>query len=81
MDVLTDILGSLRLTGGVVIDAETKGDFCLLSRFSDEDCGRFAVQANDLIAYHYVRAGRICASVDGKPPVVATAVTRYSCSP
>ena len=73
MDVLTDILGSLRLTGGVVIDAETKGDFCLLSRFSDEDCGRFAVQANDLIAYHYVRSGRICASVDGKPPVVATA--------
>ena len=30
MDVLTDILASLRLTGGVVIDAETRGDFCML---------------------------------------------------
>ena len=37
LDVLTDILASLRLTGGVVIDAETHGDFCLLSRFRDED--------------------------------------------
>ena len=37
MDVLTDILGSLRLTGGVVIDAETSGDFCLLSRFQEDN--------------------------------------------
>ena len=63
MDVLTDILGSLRLTGGVVIDAETSGDFCLLSRFRDEDCARFDVRANELIAYHYVRSGRLYASV------------------
>ena len=31
MDVLSDILASLRLTGGVVIDAQLRGDFCLLS--------------------------------------------------
>jgi pimeloyl-ACP methyl ester carboxylesterase/AraC-like DNA-binding protein len=73
MDVLTDILGSLRLTGGVVIDAETSGDFCLLSRFRDEDCERFQVSANELIAYHYVRSGRVFASVDGQPPVSAKA--------
>ena len=30
MDVLDEILGSLRLTGGVVIDAEFTGDFCVL---------------------------------------------------
>ena len=29
MDVLDDILGSLRLTGGVVIDGEFTGDFCV----------------------------------------------------
>ena len=73
MDVLTDILGSLRLTGGVVIDAETSGDFCLLSRFRDEDCERFDVRANDLVAYHYVRSGRIYASVDGEQPIAAKA--------
>ena len=73
LDVLTDILGSLRLTGGVVIDAETSGDFCMLSRFRDEDCERFDVRANELVAYHYVRAGRLYASVDGEPPVAAKA--------
>ena len=73
MDVLTDILGSLRLTGGVVIDAETSGDFCLLSRFQDEDCARFDVRANELIAYHYVRSGRLYASVDGETPIAAKA--------
>ena len=63
----------MRLTGGVVIDAETSGDFCLLSRFQDEDCARFDVRANDLIAYHYVRSGRLYASVDGEPPIAAKA--------
>ncbi len=29
MDVLDEILGSLRLTGGVVIDGEFSGDFCV----------------------------------------------------
>ena len=63
----------MRLTGGVVIDAETSGDFCLLSRFQDEDCARFDVRANELIAYHYVRSGRLYASVDGEPPIAAKA--------
>jgi pimeloyl-ACP methyl ester carboxylesterase/AraC-like DNA-binding protein len=70
MDVLTDILSSLRLTGGVVIDAETSGDWCLLSRFTEEDCVRFEV-SGDLIAYHYVRSGHLFASLDGAPPVEA----------
>ena len=30
MDVLDEILGSLRLTGGVVIDGEFSGDYCVL---------------------------------------------------
>src|SRR5688572_2952286 len=73
MDVLTDILGSLRLTGGVVIDAETSGDFCMLSRFRDEDCERFDLRADELVAYHYVRSGKVFASVDGEPPIAAKA--------
>ena len=34
MDVLSDILASLRLTGGVVIDGQMRGDFCLFSSFT-----------------------------------------------
>ena len=73
LDVLTDILSSLRLTGGVVVDGEMSGDFCLLSHFTDEDCERFQLRADELIAYHYVRAGRLYASVDGEPPILAKA--------
>ena len=32
MDVLDDILSSLRLSGGVVIDGEFSGDFCVAAR-------------------------------------------------
>ena len=73
MDVLTDILASLRLTGGVVIDAETRGDFCMLSRFNEEDCERFQVRSDELIAYHYIRTGQLYASIEGEPPILAKA--------
>ena len=42
MDVLADILASLHLTGGVVLDAETSGDWCLSSQFTPEDCAQIA---------------------------------------
>ena len=74
VDVLTDILGSLRLTGGVVIDADTAGDFCLESQFTDADCGELLPGgAGDLVAYHYVRSGHVYASIDGLPAVEANA--------
>ena len=41
MDVLSEILSSLRLTGGVVIDSELSGDFCLLSQFTPDHCAPF----------------------------------------
>ena len=36
MDVLDEILGSLRLTGGVVIDGAFSGDFCVLAQFTPQ---------------------------------------------
>ena len=37
VDVLTDILDSMRLSGGVVVDGSTRGDWCLLSQFNEDD--------------------------------------------
>ena len=34
MDVLDDILNSLRLRGGVVVDGEFSGDFCVPAEFT-----------------------------------------------
>ena len=69
MDVLSDILASLRLTGGVVIDAKAHGDWCMLSQFTNEHCAPFFPVPGNLIGYHYVRSGCMTAELDGHPPV------------
>ena len=67
MDVLTDILASLRLTGGVVIDGEFSGDFCVRAQFTPDHCAPFFPLPETLISYHYVRSGRVVVEVDGLP--------------
>jgi hypothetical protein len=42
VDVLSDILGSLRLTGGVVIDGEFSGDFSVLAQFGPDHFAPFS---------------------------------------
>ncbi|HKX92604.1 MAG TPA: alpha/beta fold hydrolase [Sphingomicrobium sp.] len=69
MDVLDDILGSLRLTGGVVIDGEFSGDYCVRAQFTPDHCAPFFPLPETLISYHYVRSGRVIVEVDGEPPV------------
>src|SRR5215203_1090567 len=73
VDVLTDILGSLRLTGGVVIDAKLTGDFCVRSEFTPQHFAPFFPEPEKLISYHYVRSGQLVAEVEGMPPVVVRA--------
>jgi AraC-like DNA-binding protein len=69
MDTLTQILSSLRLTGGVVIDMKASGDFCLISQFTRESCLRFFPVPGTIIGYHVVQSGRLFAKVDGAPPI------------
>ena len=75
MDVLDEILGSLRLTGGVVIDGEFSGDFCLLAHFTPNHFAPFFPQPDTLISYHYVRSGQMLIEVPGLPPTVIEAGT------
>src|SRR4051794_31926371 len=69
MDVLDDILGSLRLSGGVVIDGEFTGDFCVNAEFTPGHFEPFFPVPDKLMSYHYVRSGRLIVEVDGLPPV------------
>jgi len=69
LDALDQILSSLRLTGGVVIDADLTGDFCLLAQFTPDHCAPFFPVPDTLISYHYVRSGRTIVEVEGQPPV------------
>ena len=69
MDVLDEILSSLRLTGGVVIDADLTGDFCVRAQFTPDHCAPFFPMPDTLISYHYIRSGQAIIEVDDMPPV------------
>src|SRR4051812_11309962 len=68
MDVLSDILASMRLTGGIVIDAELNGPTCLVSQFTKQHYASFFAEPAHVIAYHYVRAGRVWVELPGDAP-------------
>jgi pimeloyl-ACP methyl ester carboxylesterase/AraC-like DNA-binding protein len=70
LEALEQILSSLRLTGGVVIDADLTGDFCLLAQFTRDHFTPFFPEPETLISYHYVRSGKAIIEIDGQPPVV-----------
>jgi DNA-binding transcriptional LysR family regulator len=69
LDVLDEILRSLRLTGGVVIDAQFSGDYCVRAEFTPNHCAPWFAMPQTLISYHYVRSGRTTVLVEGMPPV------------
>jgi AraC-like DNA-binding protein len=75
MDVIDDILRSLRLTGGVVIDGEFSGDFCLLAQFTPNHFAPFFPVPETLISYHYVRSGQMMIEVGGLPAQLIDAGT------
>jgi AraC-like DNA-binding protein len=68
VDVLDEILGSLRLSGGVVIDAEFTGDYCVRAEFTPAHCAPWFAMPETLISYHYIRSGGTTVMVEGMPP-------------
>jgi AraC-like DNA-binding protein len=73
VDVLDDILASLRLNGGVVFDARTRGQWCIVSQFGPEDCAPYFSVPDSIICYHFVRKGTIWAQIPGQDAVAVSA--------
>ncbi|PON16829.1 AraC family transcriptional regulator [Candidatus Entotheonella serta] len=73
MDVLTDVLRAMRLSGGVFLDAEFTAPWSIISKVVPEDCRPFMAEPAQLIAYHYVVEGCLLLSLSGQAPVSATA--------
>ena len=67
MDPLSDVLRSVRLTGGVFIDARFTAPWCVSANMSAEDCTPFLANPAQLIAYHVIIEGRLLLSIDGEP--------------
>jgi AraC-like DNA-binding protein len=67
MDVLSEMLAALRLSGGVFVDAEFRAPWTVLSDYTPEDCAPFFPVPSQLIAYHYVRSGSFTCRIPGGP--------------
>jgi AraC-like DNA-binding protein len=69
VDSILDVLHTTRLTGGIFLDAEFTAPWCVAAQIGPEDCTPFTPQPVNIVAYHYVSAGRMLLLIDGQPPV------------
>ena len=65
-DVLSDILRSTRLRGGVFLDARLTAPWAISSVVTAEACNALLSRPSHLIAYHMVIEGHVVLSVDGE---------------
>jgi AraC-like DNA-binding protein len=68
-DPLSDVLRSVRLAGGIFLEARFTAPWCVATQVSPEDCKPFLAEPGQLIAYHVVLEGSMLAAVDGEPPI------------
>jgi AraC-like DNA-binding protein len=66
MERLNEILSAMRLSGGVFLDAEMRGDFSLASEFTPMLCSQFFPVRGPIVSYHFVREGALWAEIDGE---------------
>ena len=59
MDALSELLRVVRFSGGVFLEAKFRAPWCLLSQVQPADCGPGVKPDGDMVAFHYVLAGRL----------------------
>jgi AraC-like DNA-binding protein len=67
MDPLSDVLRSVRLTGGVFLKAHFTAPWCVTANMTAEDCRPFLATPAQLIAYHFIIVGWMLVSLEGQP--------------
>jgi AraC-like DNA-binding protein len=72
-DALSDMLRVVRLFGGVFLHADFTEPWCLLSQVKPGDCGALLPNAEHVILYHYVVAGRMALKIADAPAVEVVA--------
>lgn len=68
-DPLSDVLRSVRLAGGLFLEARFTAPWCVASRITADDCRPFLENLVQVIGYHVVLEGRMLVALDGEPPV------------
>jgi AraC-like DNA-binding protein len=73
MDPFSEVLRSVRLTGGVFLDSHFTAPWSVLAQLSAEDCRLALATPTQMIAYHFIVEGRLTISVSGEPPIEVSA--------
>ena len=72
-DLLTDMLRSISLTGGIFLDARFTAPWCVLSKITASECRPFLSNPLQIIGYHFVIEGSLIVSTEDGPPIEAQA--------
>lgn len=73
MDAVSDVLRSIRLKGGIFLDARMTAPWCIYSQVTDEECRPFFDRPSRIISYHYVVSGDLQVGIAGGELVTARA--------
>lgn len=73
MDALSDLLRSVRLKGGIFLEARLTAPWCIYSQVTDAECRAFFDRPASIISYHYVVSGELQVSVGDGPMATARA--------
>lgn len=68
-DPMSDVLRSVRLSGGVFLDVQLTEPFCLISELTAADCRPLLDDPVQLVFYHVVLKGRATMILPGEHPV------------
>jgi AraC-like DNA-binding protein len=69
MDPLSEVLLSVRLTGGVFLAWDFSAPWCVSVAIAPDDCMPFIQKPMQMLAYHVVLDGELVVAVDGEPTV------------
>lgn len=69
IDPLSEVLRSVRLTGGVFLDVRFTAPWCVRSQIDPTDVRPLLATPAQLISYHCVTQGRMLVSVEGEPAI------------
>jgi AraC-like DNA-binding protein len=65
MDVFSDVLRVIRLSGGVFLEADFTAPWCISGKVSSDDCKPFLQAPRHVIASHYVAQGHMRLQPEG----------------
>jgi AraC-like DNA-binding protein len=72
-DPFRDVLRTVKLTGGVFLDARFTAPWCVDAKLTPQDCRPLLADPVELVAYHVIVAGRVQVGLEGAPPLEAHA--------